>query len=67
MSFIKGIQGVQGVPLVKHYKKQFDDIAMQTLYESLRDEGKGIYLAINETVIRFREYDENKPLSIFVK
>jgi len=52
---------------MKHYKKQFEDIAMQNLYESIRESGISLHWAINETVIRFREYDEGKPLSIFAK
>ena len=48
------------------YKKLFQDFAMQSLYETLRDDGKTKNQAVKEVTARFKEYDEGKPLSIFI-
>ena len=43
---------------MRHYKKKFQDIAMQNFYEWMRDLGYKMDRAIKETVTRFRAYDE---------
>jgi len=49
------------------YKKYFQDWAMQGLYERLRDDNYSPREARQEVITRFKEYDEGKPLSIFIK
>jgi hypothetical protein len=40
---------------------------MQRMYEELRQDGKSQKEAIKEVSVRFSEYDEGLPLSVFVK
>jgi hypothetical protein len=43
---------------MRHYKRKFQDIAMQNFYEWMRDLGYKMNRAVKETVARFKAYDE---------